>query len=179
MDFSPCDVSPHTSCAYGEVGVSPRPGDTSAVLPRPAGVGCLEYRSSLSASVRNLFGLTWAHPPSSGKQAAERCTRTLKMDVSIVAPREILKSHLFTFSVFATMIFFIARKSPVNLISSGHGTKSQFLKNCGKQCDVCLFKHLGSMEGVAMGTVRFTLTESGSIWHHTCPQRPTYSGLSP
>lgn len=44
----------------------------------------------------------------------------------------------------------------MNLIFLGHGIKSQFLKNCGKQFDGCLFKHFGSMGGVAMGMVRFS-----------------------
>jgi hypothetical protein len=45
----------------------------------------------------------------------------------------------------------------MNWLYEGCGIKSQFLKNCGKQFDVCLFKHFGSKDEVAMGTERFIL----------------------
>lgn len=103
--------------------------------------------------------------------------RTLKIDVFQCSTKgDLKKFYLFIFSIFPTMIIFITRKYPLNLISSGHGIKSQFLKNCGKQFDVCLFKHFGSMDGVAMGTVRFTLYRE---WFHLAPHAPWSEPGSP
>lgn len=56
-----------------------------------------------------------------------------------------------------------------NIPSKGCGTKSQFLKNCGKQLDVYLVKCFGGRDEVAMGVERFTFHRVVSIWPCLAP----------
>lgn len=51
-----------------------------------------------------------------------------------------------------------------NIPSNGRETESQFLKNCGKQLDVYLFKYFGGRDEVAMGTESY-FSQNDSI----CP----------
>lgn len=52
-----------------------------------------------------------------------------------------------------------------NMPSTGCGTESPFLKNCGKQLDVYLFKCFGGRDEVAMGVERFA-------FHRVVPSGP-------
>lgn len=134
-------------------------------------VGWLFLRGSFSVpSIRNLIWMTYPHAPPSGNLTRRKCTRTLKNRyLPVLCSGWFKKFCLFTFSIFPTTSIYVTRKFPVNLIYLGRGIKSQFLKNCGKQFDVCLFKHFGSTGGVAMGMVRFTLYRE---WFHLAPQAP-------
>lgn len=52
-----------------------------------------------------------------------------------------------------------------NIPGTGRGTESRFLKNCGKQLDVYLFKCFGGRDEVAMGVGRFA-------FHRVVPSGP-------
>ena len=99
----------------------------------------------LFAPTGDLIERTQAQGPPSRKQTGRHRTQTLKIDAFQRSVKGDLKKKIpsFTFSAFSPTIIFITRNFPVNLISSGCGIRSQVLKNCGKQSDVCLFKHFG------------------------------------
>lgn len=69
-----------------------------------------------------------------------------------------------------------------NMPSTGCGTESQFLKNCGKQLDVYLFKCFGGRDEVARGVRKVCFPLSGSIWPCLAPEakqgRPTWDRIS-
>lgn len=52
-----------------------------------------------------------------------------------------------------------------NIPGTGRGTESRFLKNCGKQLDVYLFKCFGGRDEAAMGVGRFA-------FHRVVPSGP-------
>lgn len=78
------------------------------------------------------------------------------------------KVSLFIFSIFPTIIILIPRILPVFYFFRMWNKKS-VSENCGKQFDVCLFKHFGGTDGVAMGMVKFTLYRE---WFHLAPHAP-------
>lgn len=55
-----------------------------------------------------------------------------------------------------------------NIPCNGCGIESQFLKNCGKQLDVYLFKYFGGRDEVAMGTESY-FPQNDSICPHFAP----------
>lgn len=92
MDFSPCDVSKTLGVLAGKVGVSPRPGDTSVVLPPLAVAGCLRAEFHC-ASIRSL--LERGRHCTSLKNTCRGWARTLRMDASPKDDFEILSFYPF------------------------------------------------------------------------------------
>lgn len=132
MDFSPCDVSQTLGMLAGEV---ESPHIVVLPLQRWRAVSGPGFHS---ASIRSLLGqgqacLPWRTP-------AGGWARTVRMDVS-ASPKDDFEILSFYPFLVCYSDHFYEKETTSELVLRAMEPRNQFLKNCGKQCDVCLFKH--------------------------------------